>query len=100
MIEHRDIFFDLDSASPPASGDPTPEAPARTPEQVAASAARMRAKVREALGPYGVPKPPAAPTESELFAAHETAVVEAAAAIREARERRLLAWRMGHALDL
>lgn len=69
----------------------------------AASQARLRALVMQALGPYA-PKPRDAAADPEaplmaLFAAHETAVVEAAAEARRQRAGRRAAWRMGRGLD-
>jgi hypothetical protein len=84
---------------------PMPVMPAWTPEERAESRARIRAKIAEVLAPMrrhqakaAAASDPEAPLMA-LFAAHETAVVEAAAAARQSLAYRQVAWRQGMALD-
>jgi len=82
-----------------------PSMPERTPEERAESRARVRAKVAEVLALFRrAPAKAAAAPDPEaplmaLFAAHEVAVVEAAAVARQSLASRQIAWRQGRALD-
>lgn len=84
---------------------PVTTASERTPAQHAESRARIEAKVAEALAPMRRHQSKVAASSDleaplmALFAAHETAVVEAAASARQSLARRQAAWRQGRALD-
>jgi hypothetical protein len=84
---------------------PIPPASARSPVQIAECRARIEAKIAQALAPMrrhqatvAAAPDPEAPLMA-LLAAHEVAVVGAAAAAQQSLAYRQTAWRQGKALD-
>lgn len=101
MTDWLKPFDDVTAVRVPVAAAPARAVPETSPADRAASYARLRAMVMQALGPYA-PKAAAPDPEAPLvalLAAHEVAVVEAAAEVGRQRAGRFAAWRMGRELD-